>query len=96
MDEIRVGESSLRQPEREHGSRQDQAGSRPSSQASARFPSGRVKSATAPSTTPTAPSASATIVSVEVLPPRELFASMVGAGLSDDSEPFQSTTVPSE
>ena len=45
----------------------------------------RATSATAPSTTPIAPTTSATIASVELLPPppSELFASTVGAGVSE-------------
>src|SRR5207253_11180744 len=50
-----------------------------------------------PSRMPTAPTTSATIASVELPPPpSELFASTVGAGASDDSEPFQFTIEPSE
>ena len=57
----------------------------------------RAKSAIAPRTTPTAPTTRAMTVSVEVPPPpSEAFTSIVGAGLSDDSEPFQSTIDPSE
>ena len=40
---------------------------------------------------------SATIASVELLPPpKDDFASITGAGVSDDSGPLQSTTEPSE
>ena len=47
-------------------------------------------------TTPAAPSTSATIASNELLPPREPFASTVGAGVPEDSGPDQSTTLPFE
>jgi hypothetical protein len=49
--------------------------------------------------TPAAPTTSATIASVELPPPpppSELFASIVGAGSSDDSLPDQLTIYPSE
>jgi len=48
-------------------------------------------------TSATPASTSATSASVDVpLPPMDERASIVGAGLSDDSGPFQSTTEPSE
>ncbi len=54
-------------------------------------------SARPPSRMPTPPTTSAIRASVEPPPPAsELFASIVGAGLSDDSEPDQSTIELSE
>src|SRR5512140_2952846 len=65
------------------------------SHATGRVP--RVASATAPSRTPIPPTTSAMIESVELPPPpSDEFASILGAGVSDDSGPLQSTTEPSE
>src|SRR5581483_6509350 len=57
----------------------------------------RATSAKTPRRTPTTPTISATIASVELPPPpSELFAATVGDGVSDDSLPFQLTIEPSE
>src|SRR5262249_31170102 len=80
---------------RRRRNRQDQ-GAHP--HASSRPPF-RAKSATPPSTTPSAPRIRATISRVELPPPpppSELTASIVGAGESLLSGPDQLTTVPSE
>ena len=54
-------------------------------------------SAAPASRTPTTPTTSATMASVELPPPpRDDFASITGAGVSEDSGPDQSTTEPSE
>ena len=66
------------------------------SHATGRLPP-RVASATPPSRTPIPPTTSAMIAKVELPPPpSEDFASITGAGASDDSGPLQSTTEPSE
>ncbi len=50
----------------------------------------------APSSTPTAPTTSAATTSSVLGPPLSDEPSTTGLGVSDDSGPFQSTTVPSE
>ena len=55
-----------------------------------------VASPTIPSRTPIPPTISATMVSVELEPPKEETPSITGAGVSELSEPVQSTTSPFE
>ncbi len=82
--------------ERDQRDERDQDSPPPACHASCRFPP-PANRATAPRMSPRTPTMSATIVSSDVLPPpSEAFASIVGAGFSADSEPFQSTIVPSE
>ena len=84
------------EPQRDACDGQQPADPPPSGHAIGLFPP-RERRAPIATTSAIAPSASATIVSVLVLlPPSELFASIVGAGASDDSGPDQSTIEPSE
>ena len=95
LHQVGVGGRRRRHDQRDRAGREK--GSDPPARAHAICLPPREKSAIAPSTTPIAPTTSAMIASVEVPPPpSELFASIVGAGASEDSDPDQLTIEPSE
>src|SRR5204863_3860477 len=85
-----------REGKRPRGHHEEQCNAPAARHASARLPDWANKPATA-TTSASAASATATIPSVLLPPPpSEDFASIVGDGVSEDSGPAQSTTVPSE
>ena len=96
LGQVRVRRRRHGRHERNHRDERDQDTPPPMRHASCLLPP-PANRATAPRMSPRTPTMRAMIVSSDVLlPPSEAFASIVGAGFSADSEPFQSTIVPSE